>query len=943
MSRSYSQTWLTVHGGRVVTFENSLCRKRSSKSGAAVSRGLLRVVAIGIGSLLGVSGAFAATGWTTWILPTSYQDTYSYAGIGTVRYNSGGITGSAADPLTSSNVYMTLSGEILSTSQNSYNWGAYGGGYTGTNATSAFTIAPSQSNSYLEVTSPSSTTLVAASGYGAEGTQGHTISFIDSNSQSLTVSNAVMSIFSLGRPGNLSQYVFSQPFVILSSNSSTSQSDVGLTSSTSSAGYVLSGYEGEGIIQFLGSYSSISWSVTTPEYYSGFNLGFTNVANPQAATQQTTYNIPTGLISVTPNIVSANNRVGSTGFNLLSNVAGGNFFNNRFDGGTLKIDSSISTGATFTITGNKGYIDQSGNTGTFSGAISNDGSSTGRLVILNSVGSVGSRSGRVILGTSNTYTGGTEVQAGATLQIASADALGSGQLDLVGSATESATLAVTSSTTISNNITVSGDPTFDIASGTTTTVTGVIADGVSAGDVVKIGDGTLVLTAANTYTGPTTISAGTMTLSASGSIAYSPTVINNAIFDVTAATGNVTLGGTYTQGNTGTLKMSMAPVSNQQVNVTSTASLAGTLYLAASTGTYSPGRYTLMTSTGLGGSTFSALSSNLASVTNYNYSLGYDANSVYLFLRSTPADTLASIQVMGADLNKVYNAQYGIAQLGLSYDCKLFDKRNLCLSTGVRTTHSRADGTTYDGVALIAAYRARLNVRVGAWIDQNESRKTNLNVAAGNRTPMFGAFAVWNQSPGTENGLEVKLSAAYGQKDLTLTRPVVGTSELGQGNSKLSTFVAEARVGYGLQLNTRTSASPFIGLRYTNQSNSGYAESNAGIFSPLTFAKTSQSGTSVIAGVNLSDKPEGPIGLDLSAGVEHFVNTNAGQLNASGLDGLSAVQMTPILSNNRAFASASLHYDLAKNKRLLFGLSHSKQFTNSESVNSATVRYVIGL
>lgn len=336
------------------------------------------------------------------------------------------------------------------------------------------------------------------------------------------------------------------------------------------------------------------------------------------------------------------------------------------------------------------------------------------------------------------------------------------------------------------------------------------------------------------------------------------------------------------------------------------------------------------------------MSSNLNSVTAHTYRLAYDTSNVYLELRANAADTMASIQAMGADLNKVYNAQYGIAQLGLSYDCKLFDQNKLCLSTGARVTHSRADGSTYDGVALIAAYRAQPDLRVGGWIDQNESRQMAMNVTAGNRTPMVGAFAVWNENPKTLEGLEVKLSAAYGQKDLSLTRPVVGTSERGQGNSKLGTLVAEASVGYGMQLDARTRVSPFAGLRHAKLSNTGYTE-NADIFSPLSFAKTSQSATSVMAGVNLYDKPEGPIGLDLSAGVERTLSTSAAQLSATGIDGLSAVQMTPVLSKNRPFASASLRYEIDKNQQLLFGLSHSKQFANSDWVSSATVRYVIGL
>lgn len=687
----------------------------------------------------------------------------------------------------------------------------------------------------------------------------------------------------------------------------------------------------------------VSASVLTAGTYAGVLQGFSTLSGV-TGTSGTYGNFAYSLVAGTQtgywDLVVTSTSTDMLSRNTYLSSGLGSSVNPVFAGGTLRISNAGQIALALSLQNSGGTIDQNGLASTLSGNITNaTGETQGRLIIANS-GAAGQ--GSVTLSGVNTYTGGTEVQAGAVLQITSGDALGSGRLDLIGSATVPATLAVTSTTTINNDITVAGDPVFNIAPGTTTTVNGVISDGAVAGDVVVEGGGTLKLTAVNTYTGPTHINNGTLALSGAGSISASTAVTNNATLDVTQASGNVALGGTYVQGANGTLKMTMAPLANQQVNVAGTASLGGTLSLAAAAGTYRTGRYTLLTSAGLGASTFAAFNTNLASVTPYTYRLAYGANDVYLDLLSSAADTTRSILALGSDLNKVYNAQYGMAQLGLSYDCKLFAENNLCLSIGARTTHSRADGTTYDGAALIAAYRAQPNVRVGAWIDQNESRKSTLNVTAGNGTPMFGAFAVWNAQPQTGEGLEVKVSAAYGQKDLTLTRPVSGTSERGQGNSRLSTLVAEARVGYDIRLDERTSLSPFAGLRHADLSNTGYTEASD-VFSPLAFAQTRQSANSVIAGVNLYDKPEGPIGLDLSAGVEHFVNTRAAQLSATGIDNLSAVQMTPALSTNRPFASATLRHDLARNQHLLFGLSHTKQFTNSDWVSSATVRYVIGL
>lgn len=1008
MNRIYSLVWSAARGCFVAAAETTKVNGKKSKPGAGVA-GALLCFAIGGAGLLAAGAAQAQVSVTVEAAGVR-ESTATFSSAAMETFNTQTI--SNATTLSSvfgsqvgSTTLYTATGSSISPVNISAATNNGGASLNGTGAISGYgRFANNYSNSTFVYPNSTSITVNLGSSVNYFGLDMESVN--NGNNVALYSGSTLVYNFSTNDLMNL---IGSNNAYKSSNNDFWAYTNFYGTNGVTFDRVVLSGQYFESDNYILGNYSAISGTSVT-------------------------------LSGAMPDIVSANNRTGSSGFNLLSNVAGGSTFNNRFDGGTLKVDSNnASTSAAFSITANKGYIDQNGNTSTFSGVISNDGNAAGRLVIQNSAGSLGSRTGRVILSGVNTYSGGTEVQAGSTLQVASGSALGTGRLDLVGTTTESATLAVTASTTISNNITVAGDPTFDITNGTTT-VSGVIADGASAGDVVKTGAGTLVLTAANTYTGPTTVSQGTLTvsgslsdrtavtvasgatynvnasdtigslagagtvsssnagakvltagaantsttfsgviqngtgalglaktgsgtmtltgvntytgpttisagtlkLSGSGAIAGSTAVTNNATFDVTQASGNVALGGTYTQGANGTLKMTVAPVSNQQVNAAGTASLGGTLNLASAAGTYRAGRYTLMTSAGLGASSFSAFSTNLASVTNHTYNLAYDANNVYLELRSSAADTMASIQAMGADLNKVYNAQYGIAQLGLSYDCKLFDENNVCLSTGARTTHSRADGSTYDGVALIAAYRAKPDLRVGAWLDQNESRQMSMNVTAGNSTPMFGAFAVWNENPNSAEGLEVKLSAAYGQKDLALTRPVVGTSERGQGNSKLSTMVAEASVGYGIQLNERARISPFTGLRYAKLSNAGYTE-NADIFSPLTFAKTTQSASSVMAGVNLYDKPEGPIGLDLSAGVERYLSTSAAKLSATGIDGLSDVQMTPVLSKNRPFASASLHYDMAKNQQLLFGLSHSKQFANSAWVTSATVRYVIGL
>ena len=149
---------------------------------------------------------------------------------------------------------------------------------------------------------------------------------------------------------------------------------------------------------------------------------------------------------------------------------------------------------------------------TISGIVSGDGSLTK------------AGTGTLTLSANNTYTGDTTISAGKLIISGvlsnSTDVINSGVYD------------VDTTDTIQS---LSGSGTVELASGITLT-TGDSGDdtvsGIISGDgsLTKAGSGTLTLSAANTYTGDTTISAGKLTVS--GTLADTTDVINSGTYDV---------------------------------------------------------------------------------------------------------------------------------------------------------------------------------------------------------------------------------------------------------------------------------------------------------------------------------------------------------------------------------------------------------------------------
>lgn len=233
---------------------------------------------------------------------------------------------------------------------------------------------------------------------------------------------------------------------------------------------------------------------------------------------------------------SGNGGAGGAGvFNLgdgsTLNLAGAAFTING--NGMLNIGNATANGASAgTITGLVGSINntgainfnQSDTAYTFSTAISGTGTVTQN------------GSGTTFLTGTNTYSGGTTINAG-LIHFSNGGNLGSGNITLNGGGLQ---WAPGNTTDISGRLNALGTAggTFD-TNGNDVTMASALT---GAGGLTKTGAGTLTLANLSVYTGATTISGGTLALTGTGSIASSSGLVNNGTFDISGTSGGTTIG-----------------------------------------------------------------------------------------------------------------------------------------------------------------------------------------------------------------------------------------------------------------------------------------------------------------------------------------------------------------------------------------------------------------
>jgi autotransporter-associated beta strand protein len=212
--------------------------------------------------------------------------------------------------------------------------------------------------------------------------------------------------------------------------------------------------------------------------------------------------------------------------------------------GTLQTTATLSTGRSIGLAAGGGTIDvANGTTLTASGVVSG-----GRLTLANSDGG----NGVLILSGANTFTSGVAINGG-VVRLGNNGAfgtLGFNTLSFGSAATQTLqingarTITVAGLTSAATTSVIengaAGAATLNVYNGASNTYAGVIRDGsIGTLGLVKGGGGTLTLTNANTYTGPTVVYGGNLRVD--GSLTSAVNVSDRGVLSGTGTVGNVTI------------------------------------------------------------------------------------------------------------------------------------------------------------------------------------------------------------------------------------------------------------------------------------------------------------------------------------------------------------------------------------------------------------------
>lgn len=316
-------------------------------------------------------------------------------------------------------------------------------------------------------------------------------------------------------------------------------------------------------------------------------------------------------------------------------------------------------------------------------------------------------------------------------------------------------------------------------------------------------------------------------------------------------------------------------------------------------------------------------------------------NTPYYFFTALPTalDTLNSFRPNAFALRNNFNLQSANIAQSLSYDCTVFDAKNICASFS--GTRSNQNGSNLDSTTgtLVIAHRPSANIRFGGYINQSLNTSEQGGLRLERSKPGVGAFVNYALS----SGLNIRGSVGFGKLDMQTTREALGTAEAGVGKTNITTQGAQLDLSKAFDIKAGWTAMPYAGIRKVTNKRAGYSETESDLVStPLTFADLKQTQTTAFGGMRFLGQIAQQTQLLISAGVEHDSSRKVDDYAASGIDGLGSINMQENVKKTRPVFATSLSYDIAKNERASIGVVHRQEAFDKKRTTSVGFTYMKG-